>query len=432
MNKPNQQTVREIARTAVSYVIRDNLVQAAMAEHGISADNVYAWSEIYDAVLDTIAGGVQQPAEATGGEQVQPWPRTQRMPLAVAGGRPQPWYHQAIAEYDEVRGETTQANTSIYGGYTARQVNQAIAWWNERAELEQQLDKQNLAWHELRLFSGPDPRGEGDLEQHELTHPAQCQTLPPGAVCWAERQPFRWWWPTAHGTYRIRPEDLLPLGADGPDYQVTLRVQVLRDGEWFEYSNDIIGPDPTDETPAIVERLKAMVAERTKRTEHLPDGAVEELRAFLAALPPRIDIVADWTRGGVRNVLTAEALRAVLALLDDRGVMDLVERNEQLRDERDIARSEVARAWEDLTTVREERDALAARVAELEAEREADTWAVARCQRAKAGPDAVPAMLALDARFADRIAALNSTTTCVFPGCVHPDHQRNAAETEES
>jgi hypothetical protein len=57
------------------------------------------------------------------------------------------------------------------------------------------------------------------------------------------------------------------------------------------------------------------------------DGAAEEVRTFLDALPPRIDIVADWTRGGVRNALTAEALGAVLA----------------------------------------ERDALAARVAELEA-----------------------------------------------------------------
>lgn len=58
-----------------------------------------------------------------------------------------------------------------------------------------------------------------------------------------------------------------------------------------------------------------------------------------------------------------------------------------------------------------ERDALAARVAELEAEREADTRAVARCQRAKAGPDAAPAMLALDARFADRIDTLAARDT---------------------
>jgi len=60
----------------------------------------------------------------------------------------------------------------------------------------------------------------------------------------------------------------------------------------------------------------------------------------------------------------------------------------------------------DLRTVVAERDALAARVAELEGERETDARAVARCQQAKAGPDAVPAMLALDARFADRIEAL--------------------------
>ncbi len=71
---PDPQTVREIARTAVGYVIRDHLVQAAMAEHGISADNVYAWSEVYDAVLDTIAAGAQepdsqQPAAPVSGEQ---------------------------------------------------------------------------------------------------------------------------------------------------------------------------------------------------------------------------------------------------------------------------------------------------------------------------------------------------------------------------
>jgi hypothetical protein len=70
--------------------------------------------------------------------------------------------------------------------------------------------------------------------------------------------------------------------------------------------------------------------------EQQQDGAVEEVRTFLDALPPRIDIVADWTRNGVRNELTAEALRAVLA----------------------------------------ERVALAGRVAELEGEREADARAV--------------------------------------------------------
>jgi len=57
--------------------------------------------------------------------------------------------------------------------------------------------------------------------------------------------------------------------------------------------------------------------------------------------------------------------------------------------------------------LRDERDALVVLS-------EADTWAVARCQQAKAGPDAVPAMLALDARFADRIAALETTPAVVI------------------
>lgn len=63
----------------------------------------------------------------------RPWPRAQRMPLAMAGGRVQPWHMQALAEYDEARGGITEANSSP-AMYTAAQVNRAIAWWNERAE----------------------------------------------------------------------------------------------------------------------------------------------------------------------------------------------------------------------------------------------------------------------------------------------------------
>ena len=82
----------------------------------------------------------QQPAEATGGEQTQPWPRAQRMPLAVVGGRPQPWHHQAIAEYGAATGTELKSNPTILGGYTATQVNWAITWWNERVEAEQVQD----------------------------------------------------------------------------------------------------------------------------------------------------------------------------------------------------------------------------------------------------------------------------------------------------
>lgn len=69
-------------------------------------------------------------------EETQPWPRSQRMPLAIAGGRPQPWHHQAIANYDEARGETTEMRPTIPGGYTASEINEAIVWWNKCAELE--------------------------------------------------------------------------------------------------------------------------------------------------------------------------------------------------------------------------------------------------------------------------------------------------------
>lgn len=59
------------------------------------------------------------------------------MPVAIAGGRVQPWHIQAVAEYDEARGETTEPNSNIPGMYAASQVNEAIAWWNRRADAEQ-------------------------------------------------------------------------------------------------------------------------------------------------------------------------------------------------------------------------------------------------------------------------------------------------------
>jgi chromosome segregation ATPase len=77
---------------------------------------------------------------------------------------------------------------------------------------------------------------------------------------------------------------------------------------------------------------------------------------------------------------------------------------DELQRERDTARSEVARAWEDLTGVREERDGAAARVAELESEREADTRAVAALRDAlRAGGRGWSETDALTVRFADRI-----------------------------
>lgn len=62
-NEPDPQTVHEIAQTAglliVESVARDHIVHKAMAQHGVSHDNVYAWSEIYDRVLDEIGAALK-------------------------------------------------------------------------------------------------------------------------------------------------------------------------------------------------------------------------------------------------------------------------------------------------------------------------------------------------------------------------------------
>jgi hypothetical protein len=67
-------------------------------------------------------------------DQTQPWPRAQRIPLAIVGDRPQPWHHQAVAEYDAAHGTTTEPDSTIPGMLAAAQVNNAIRWWNERAD----------------------------------------------------------------------------------------------------------------------------------------------------------------------------------------------------------------------------------------------------------------------------------------------------------
>lgn len=56
---PDPKTVREIAQTAgrliVESLVGDHIVHKAMAQHFIGHDNVYAWSETYDRVLDELA-----------------------------------------------------------------------------------------------------------------------------------------------------------------------------------------------------------------------------------------------------------------------------------------------------------------------------------------------------------------------------------------
>lgn len=98
-------------------------------------------------------------------DETRPWPRAQSMPFVVAGERAQPHHYQAVAKYDEVRGETTARHA---GGsvYTAAQVNQAIEWWNRRAELEAAADAAAAAPEPMpderlaQLRAGNEPLGD--------------------------------------------------------------------------------------------------------------------------------------------------------------------------------------------------------------------------------------------------------------------------------
>lgn len=67
----------------------------------------------------------------TAAKSTRPWPVTQQMPLAVAGARVQPWHVQALMAYDAAHDNPTPG-TPPYD-YTARQINTAVTWWNQRA-----------------------------------------------------------------------------------------------------------------------------------------------------------------------------------------------------------------------------------------------------------------------------------------------------------
>jgi len=145
MTAPDPKTVREIAREHILYCGRDAddigsyvyvRVGADLSKHEYGAWCSAIREAIRTAQITMSWPDEQQPAEATGGEQ-QPWPRAQRMPLAVAGGLVQPWHYQALVEYDAAHGTTTEPDSNIPGMFAAAQVNRAITWWNERVEAEQ-------------------------------------------------------------------------------------------------------------------------------------------------------------------------------------------------------------------------------------------------------------------------------------------------------
>lgn len=96
-------------------------------------------------------------------------------------------------------------------------------------------DEGATSWHDLHLYLGKTFVDKDETLLMELAHPAECEHLPAGAVCWAERDLFRDLWPTEPGRYRIRLVDQLLGGdEDGPDYMTVLE------------SEHVGRPDPTD------------------------------------------------------------------------------------------------------------------------------------------------------------------------------------------
>jgi hypothetical protein len=105
------------------------------------------------------------------------------------------------------------------------------------------------AWHELHYGMMPDPFGpEPESLGYQLFHAEQCLTLPPGAVCWATHEPYRYWWPTEEGIYRIRPVQWLTGGRDGdePDVQQSMEIQSRAGDNWVDYHGPSLGSEPND------------------------------------------------------------------------------------------------------------------------------------------------------------------------------------------
>lgn len=88
------------------------------------------------------------------------------------------------------------------------------------------------SWHEVRLFDGPDLfEGDKIVRQWEVTHPDECRTLPPGALCWfyadEARGRLRGQFPDEVGAYRVRGETRIVGGHEEPDYEDVLVFEPL-------------------------------------------------------------------------------------------------------------------------------------------------------------------------------------------------------------
>jgi hypothetical protein len=135
-----------------------------------------------------------------------------------------PWTSEQLA-YAQVR----QVNQDVKpGGVHAEVIWRYVSDW--QPAIPHYDDEQATAWHQVRLYRGLHPFDAVETLLCEITHPDECQALPPGAVCWVERDPHRDGWPTEPGRYRIRLVDQLTGGdEDGPQYMTALDVEPIPD-----------------------------------------------------------------------------------------------------------------------------------------------------------------------------------------------------------
>lgn len=136
------------------------------------------------------------------------------------------------------------------------------SWPDGQPQDEPDADGGGFAWHDLHYGLGPDPFGpEPESRYHQLFHPAQCRTLPTGAVCWAVHEPYEHWWPAEDGVYRIRPVQWLtgsdPNGGE-PDVNVSMEIQRRGDdGEWQDWNGRAVGQRTDSEYRKNLDRWMA-------------------------------------------------------------------------------------------------------------------------------------------------------------------------------
>lgn len=97
-----------------------------------------------------------------------------------------------------------------------------------------------LSWHTIRRYIGPDLFTNENIELYEPTHADECHNLPPGAVCWFNREPHHSWWPAGLGTWRIRPVQQ-QIAED--DYGTWMEIQALDEQTqtWRDWNGPTVG-----------------------------------------------------------------------------------------------------------------------------------------------------------------------------------------------